>query len=113
MNCVVTPVFAWLKNAHLLYDVVPAPTPDWPHVDARLTADIVSFTDWNGVCRSHRTPPLTVSVGVHRQASCAYSDDTVMKPSRLRGPWSTYWFVAGSSAIWLLMLEMRPVNCAK
>src|SRR6185295_16003124 len=44
------------------------------------------------------------------QESCAYADDTVMLPSRRRGPRYTYWFVFGSSAIWPLMLVTRPVS---
>ena len=42
----------WAASALVLNAVVAAPGPDRPHTDAKLTADIVSFTATNGVCRS-------------------------------------------------------------
>src|SRR6476646_8437572 len=100
MNSGVTPFCAWLKKAHLLYAVVAGPAPERPQTEANVTADIESLTDWNGVCKSQRAPAVIVIVGVMRHESCANAEDTVMKPSRRRGPCATYWFVAGSSAIW-------------
>src|SRR3990170_4107926 len=61
-----TPLFCRLKNAHLLNGVVAGPRPDMPHTESNVTAYMVSFTAWNGVCRSHRAPPLIVTVGFTR-----------------------------------------------
>ena len=66
-----------------------------PQTDVSVTADIVSLTGVNGICTSQRRPPLSVSVGVSRQESCANSEYMLMSPSRRRGANAMYVLVVG------------------
>ena len=70
-----------------------------PQAEAIVTADMMSLAGENGICTSHRRPPVSVSVGVARQESCAKTEYRSIRPSRWRGPNRTYRLFAGSSAI--------------
>ena len=83
-----------------------------PQTLASVAADMTSFAAENGVCTSHRRPPVSVSVGVTFHESCRNAPNTLIWPARTRGPNATYLFVSASSAAWPVRLMTRPVSSA-